>query len=286
MIKTKQEFPAAQSEPHRTDGGADLVGSRSTKAPSWHDLVTVHPATELFPPIPDEDLFELGENIKQNGLQQPIVLWTPQKRSEPQAKAKYLIDGRNRVVGMEAVGMKIIGENGEWLVATTVLYGETDPFEYVVSANLHRRHLTHGEKRELIQQLLKANPNRSDRETAKLAKVSDKTVGAVRHKMEATADIPQLGKTIGADGRERPARRSISQSRSKPKVSAAQRDIAVSGSSRRSATRRGSMGTRTFRTLQNYSPHPRGKIAAGMRCGSLTALSWSTFTTTDWKMVI
>jgi hypothetical protein len=76
-----------------------------------------------------------------------------------------------------------------------------------MSANLHRRHLTAEKKRELIAELLKAKPERSDRETAKIAKVSDKTVGAVRAKLEAGAEIPHHDTRTGADGVAQPARK-------------------------------------------------------------------------------
>ena len=82
-----------------------------------------------------------------------------------------------------------------------------DPYAYVVSANLHRRHLTREQRRGVIASLLKANPERSDNATAKIAKVSDKTVTSVRRKLAATSDLPKLDKTVGADGRARPARK-------------------------------------------------------------------------------
>jgi len=72
-----------------------------------------------------------------------------------------------------------------------------------LSANIHRRHLTAEQKRESIAKVLKAQPSKSNRTIAKQAKVDDKTVAVVRGKLEATAEIPQLTKTIGADGKTR-----------------------------------------------------------------------------------
>lgn len=46
-----------------------------------------------------------------------------------------------------------------------------------------------------------------DRQIAKGLGVSDKTVGTQRKEMEESAEIPQLNKTIGADGKERPRQR-------------------------------------------------------------------------------
>jgi hypothetical protein len=81
-----------------------------------------------------------------------------------------------------------------------------DPYDYVLSANLHRRHLTSEQKRELIAKILKAKPETSNRKIAKQTKADDKTVAKVRRKLESTSEIPRLEKTTGADGRQRKAR--------------------------------------------------------------------------------
>ena len=51
-----------------------------------------------------------------------------------------------------------------------VLDKSVDPYGYVISVNLHRRHLTAEQKRELIAQLLKATPEKSDRQIAETVK--------------------------------------------------------------------------------------------------------------------
>jgi hypothetical protein len=85
-------------------------------------------------------------------------------------------------------------------------YEGDDPLAYVVSANLHRRHLTAEKKREVIEQLLKGNPEKSNRQIAQTVKASPTTVGAVRSELEATVQIGQLMKTVGKDGKERPTK--------------------------------------------------------------------------------
>jgi hypothetical protein len=97
---------------------------------------------------------------------------------------------------------------------------EGDPVAYIISANLHRRHLTAEQKRDLIAKLLKMQPERSNNTTAKLAKVDDKTVASVRRELESTSEIPKLGKTVGADGKARPAKhRPMTTKSAKPKPS-------------------------------------------------------------------
>jgi hypothetical protein len=46
-------------------------------------------------------------------------------------------------------------------------------------------------------------PQSSDRTVAKQTKVDHKTVGKTRTRLEATGEIPQLKKTVGADGKSR-----------------------------------------------------------------------------------
>jgi hypothetical protein len=46
-------------------------------AKSWRDVLPIHPAAELFPLMSEAELRELGEDIKQNRLKHPIVLWSP-----------------------------------------------------------------------------------------------------------------------------------------------------------------------------------------------------------------
>ena len=49
---------------------------------------------------------------------------------------------------------------------------EVDPCEFVLSANVHRRHLTAEQKRELIAKVLKAQPEKSNRQVAEQVKAS------------------------------------------------------------------------------------------------------------------
>lgn len=179
---------------------------------SWRDVLPIHPAAELFPIMGADELRALGEDIKKNGLRSPII-----------TQDGVILDGRNRLDAMELVGMTVI-ENGahrlsddvpwEILADETDDYAEpVDPYGYVVSANIHRRHLTTAQKGELIEALLKARPERSDRATAKIAKVSDKTVGKVRERLEAGAEIPHHERRVGSDG--------VSQSAEKPKAAPA-----------------------------------------------------------------
>lgn len=199
----------------------------------WRDLIQVHPAAELFPMMSRAELLELGRDIKENELRHPVVLWTPEKaadvsRSGP--KENYLLDGRNR---LEAVELTIDdeGERRELveamlylrvgLIAPIQIYGDDDPYAYVVSANARRRHLTAEKKRQIIEALLRENPERSNRATADIVGVGHPLVAAVRDGMESTGRIFQFDKTVGADGKARPTRHDASEDGLKKKRNAA-----------------------------------------------------------------
>jgi hypothetical protein len=102
-------------------------------------------------------------------------------------------------------------KDGDRPIAQTV--GGCDPYDFVISANIHRRHLTAEQKRELIGNLLKANPEKSDRRIAETVKASPTTVGDVRSKMEATGDVSKLDTRRDTKGREQPARKGWSRER-------------------------------------------------------------------------
>lgn len=181
--------------------------SERTLPESWRDVVEIHPAADLFPTMSEAELRELGEDIEKNGMRSPIVFLD----ASDEFPVARLLDGRNRLDAMELVGVKVLGDlKAEFpfqLASGNVSYriipSDTDPVGYVISANIWRRHLTGEQKRELIGRLLKAAPQRSNRAIAETAKADDKTVGTIRRDMEATAEIPQLQKTTGKDGRAR-----------------------------------------------------------------------------------
>lgn len=82
--------------------------------------LTFHEAAAIFPLLEGDDLAALAADIKEHGLQTPIELF----------EAK-VIDGRNRATACRLAGVE----------PRTVAIQTDDPVAYVLSANLHRRHL-------------------------------------------------------------------------------------------------------------------------------------------------
>jgi hypothetical protein len=95
---------------------------------------------------------------------------------------------------------------GEWTkVPVTHVPDEVDSFAFVLSADIHRRHLTAEQKHELIAKVIEAQPEKSDRQIAKQVRVDHKTVAAVRAKMVDVGRIPHVPTRTDTKGRKQPA---------------------------------------------------------------------------------
>jgi hypothetical protein len=191
-------------------GGSSSTNKIATTQP-WRDVLPVHPAAELFPPMSPDDLRTLGEDIIKNGLTSPIALW----RADPKAP-EQLLDGRNRLDAIEMMtGCQVIvgppslmaGEDFVACDKVIVLDKSVDPYAYVISANIHRRHLTAEKKRELVAELIKQQPNKSDRQIAEQAKSNRTTVGQIRKGLENTGDVSIVDTRTDRKGRKQPTKR-------------------------------------------------------------------------------
>jgi hypothetical protein len=164
---------------------------------TWRDTIKVHPAADLFPMMSDEELDALGADIKKNGLRRRVS-FVVAGGGEHQ-----LLDGRNRIEAIVRVSDLTVDLNKIADIHTEKCIG--DPYAYVISSNIHRRHLTVEQRRELIAKVLKTEPGKSDRQIAETVKASPTTVGTVRKEMEATGQLSKLDSSVrkGADGKER-----------------------------------------------------------------------------------
>jgi hypothetical protein len=110
----------------------------------------VHPLAALFPMMADDELAELADDIKANGLIHPIVLgeW----KDERGKRHEGVIDGRNRLRACEMAEVE---------PTFTHLNGQ-DPRAYVVSVNLARRNLTKGQQ-AMLRAMIEPEPKRGTR---------------------------------------------------------------------------------------------------------------------------
>lgn len=95
----------------------------------------VHPAADAFPMMTDSQYESLKTDIAQRGLQEPIVYWRD-----------CLLDGRNRLKACVELGID---------PDETTLADDADPVAYVVSLNIHRRHLTTPQRAMVAAKLAK-----------------------------------------------------------------------------------------------------------------------------------
>jgi hypothetical protein len=168
----------------------------------------VHPAAEKLPLMSDAEIDELAKDIEKNGLLEPIIIWADNRKEANGAKppfSQYLLDGRNRLEALRRLGItgphhKRPGGGVRHFNAIKQCVGgkcgwetDTDPEVYVLSANVHRRHLTTEQKHEAIAAFIKADPKASDSRIAKTLKVvSDKTVAKVRKETVPNSEIPKV----------------------------------------------------------------------------------------------
>ena len=100
----------------------------------FHDLCL------LFPPADEMTIEEMSYDIQKNGLSDPVVLYDGK-----------ILDGRNRYLSFKKAGLQ----------PRTVEYKGKDPLAFVISKNLHRRHLTPAQKAMAATQILKAKGSKA-----------------------------------------------------------------------------------------------------------------------------
>lgn len=109
--------------------------------------VEIHPAADLFPMMTDREFGELLDDIRANGQRVPITYWRGQ-----------LLDGRNRYRACQELG---VDPEEEELDDSLV----PDPVAWVLSTNLHRRHLTETQREVIAAKI--ANLKRGDNQYTK-----------------------------------------------------------------------------------------------------------------------
>jgi hypothetical protein len=150
---------------------------------------------QLLPPLPDEEYSQLKEAVRlAGGVQVPVI--KDERGNTLDGFHRERADAELRSAGVALSDLPAIIKVG---------LTEEEKITLALSLNLDRRHLTREQRRQLVANLLRQEAHRSNRWLADRAGVDDKTVAGVRRELEATAEIPQLGRTTGKDGKARPA---------------------------------------------------------------------------------
>src|SRR6516164_7518423 len=155
-----------------------------TKTRTFLDLPH-HPLAEIFPLMEGEEFDALVKDIEDNGLREPIWLYEDK-----------ILDGRNRyravVKAKKQYGLK--EENFR-------TYNGSDPLGFVVSANLHRRHLTESQRALIAARIVTTKlgdnqfnkPGISNKQAAVMLGVSVATVKTAKKvAQKAAPEINQL----------------------------------------------------------------------------------------------
>lgn len=104
------------------------------------NTLPVHPIADLFPMMSESEFLEMKADIGRNGQIEEIVVWNGQ-----------LLDGRNRLRACTELGL-----DPNWIE----LEIDVDPVAWVVSHNLHRRHLTAPQRAMVADKLATFNRGR------------------------------------------------------------------------------------------------------------------------------
>ena len=107
----------------------------------WIGEYPVHPVASLFPMIDDDALDALAEDIKKNGQREPIIV---AYLDEAMIDEPVVIDGRNRHAACRLAGIE-----PEFKFVMSLNDRELSPqviADWIISHNLHRRHLTTSQK--------------------------------------------------------------------------------------------------------------------------------------------
>ncbi|MDQ5907481.1 MAG: hypothetical protein QG590_1966 [Pseudomonadota bacterium] len=146
------------------------------------DTLKAHSLAGLFPLMHGREFDELVADIRANGLREPITILDG-----------MILDGRNRWRACEAAGV----------IPTFAVYDGDDPLAWVISLNLHRRHLDESQRGIVAAKIANlSDGQRADRsanlptspvtqaDAAALLNVSERTVRSARRVVESGA--PEL----------------------------------------------------------------------------------------------
>jgi len=146
----------------------------------------IHPVASLFPPMSEAELAALKADIAAQGLREPIVLVRGQ-----------VIDGRHRLRACAELGIEPVVREVD----------SDEPLALALSLNLHRRHLSEGQRAMIAAQLATLGPGRpaktasqdavSQEEAARQLEVSRRSVQRAKTVLEGGSHTLQQAVSEG-----------------------------------------------------------------------------------------
>jgi hypothetical protein len=139
-----------------------------------------HELANEFPLISDDETKQLADDIKRNGLIEPIVLLDGK-----------ILDGRNRYNASKLAEVALGPEDVEQFEE---VYAGEDPVIYVISKNIRRRHLTVGQRAAVAAELFKRMAK--DGSAKERAKKAATTAGVAASSVEQAAHLEKTAPEI------------------------------------------------------------------------------------------
>lgn len=142
----------------------------------------VHPAADVFPMLDEDALTALENDIKVNGQLQPIMVWNGQ-----------VVDGRNRYSACVRAGIKPKLREAKFA-------DDAEAIRFIVSTNIHRRHLTESQRAMIAAELATLGRGRPSSENppsggitqaaaAQMMSVGERSVQRAREVREHAPDL-------------------------------------------------------------------------------------------------
>ena len=146
---------------------------------------------QVMPELTPEEYEELKADIAERGVMIPIEY----------DEQGNVLDGYHRLKICEELGIK------DFPRVIRAGMTEAEKLTHARKLNIARRHLTSGQKRELIREQLRATPEQSDRQIAQNLGVHHTTVATQRKELEESGDVAKLATSTDTLGREQPRTR-------------------------------------------------------------------------------
>ena len=109
------------------------AGAAGQQQPPKQQEYEFHPIANVFPLMKGDEFKRFKKDIRTNKLREQIIIYEGK-----------ILDGRNRYNACKELGLP---------VDTRLLPAGTDPIAFVVSANIHRRHLNESQRATVAAQL-------------------------------------------------------------------------------------------------------------------------------------